>query len=112
MSEEKKNRQIKEFIEKEKANHKMVGYILEDSYNGFINSANSFSKEIHKSELNAQLRILRYTDYISKEEYEIFFDELYEKKSILNKLHSNQEKVKNNEQKGEERSVNREELQK
>lgn len=108
------NIKIKDFIEVEKANpnHKMVGYILEDSYNGFINPANSFSKEIHKAELIAQLKILRYTDYISKEEYEKFFNELYAEKSVLNKLHSNQEKVKNNEQKGEERIVNREELQK
>lgn len=105
-------KKIKEFIEAEKANHKMVGYILEDSYNGFINSSNSFSKEIHKSELIAQLRILRHTDYISKEEYENFFDELFKKESVKDKLHSNQEKVKNNEQKGEERIVNREELQK
>lgn len=35
-----------------------------------------------------------------------------EKESVLNKLHSNQEKVKSNEQKGEERIVKRDELQK
>lgn len=106
------NIKIKEFIEAEKANQKMVGYLLEDSYNGFINAANNFSKEIHKAEFIAQLRILRYTDYISKEEYDNLFNELYAEKSVLNKLHSNQEKVKNNEQKGEERNVKKEELQK
>lgn len=74
---------------------------LENSINKIEHSPELYVKIVNKTQMEIKSIDLSHKNKESNA-----------KESVLNKLHSNQEKVKNNEQKGEERVVKKEEIQK